>query len=96
MTEKPLCPLCGDEMTAIETHPGRGELYCAECDLVIGGNCAKTPDELMDVLGRGECEMKPLERFDGLDPANRCLSCGAEVYDDEPNYCSNCGKAVRR
>jgi len=54
---KPKCPLCGKDMDAIETHPGRGELHCAECDLVIGGNEAKTPDELMAVLGRGTCEI---------------------------------------
>ena len=36
-------------MTAIETYPGRGELYCGNCDLVIGGNEAKTPAELQAI-----------------------------------------------
>lgn len=42
------CPLCGREMTTIETYPGRGELYCGSCDLTIGGNRAMTPDELCE------------------------------------------------
>lgn len=47
--QKP-CPLCGRDMTAIETHPGRGELYCGHCDLTIGGNEAKTPEELTELM----------------------------------------------
>lgn len=46
------CPLCGRRMTAIETYPGRGELYCGRCDLTIGGNEAKTPEELMVLLNQ--------------------------------------------
>ena len=42
------CPLCGNAVTAIETHPGRGELRCGKCDLVLGGNDAMTPDELTE------------------------------------------------
>lgn len=49
-----LCPLCGRDMTAIETHPGRGELYCGHCDLTIGGNDAKTPEELMALMDSSE------------------------------------------
>lgn len=49
MTDKP-CPLCGREMTAIETYAGRGELHCGHCDLTIGGNEAKKPDELLTLL----------------------------------------------
>lgn len=40
------CPLCGGKVTAIETHPGYGEIYCGECDLVLGGTEAMTPEEL--------------------------------------------------
>lgn len=48
------CPLCGRNMTAIETHPGRGELYCSHCDLSIGGNDAKTPEELIALMDSSE------------------------------------------
>lgn len=48
------CPLCGRNMTAIETYPGRGELYCGHCDLTIGGNDAKTPEELIALMDGSE------------------------------------------
>ena len=48
------CPLCGRNMTAVETHPGRGELYCGHCDLTIGGNDAKTPEELIALMDSSE------------------------------------------
>lgn len=48
------CPLCGRNMTAIETYPGRGELYCGHCDLAIGGNDAKTPEELIALMDSSE------------------------------------------
>ncbi len=48
------CPLCGRNMTAIETYPGRGELYCGHCDLTIGGNDAKTPEELIALMDSSE------------------------------------------
>ena len=48
------CPLCGRDMTAIETYPGRGELYCGHCDLTIGGNDAKTPEELIALMDSSE------------------------------------------
>ena len=55
MSDKQLtCPLCGHEMTAIETYPGRGELYCGKCDLTIGGNEAKTPEELTFLADNSE------------------------------------------
>ena len=83
-------------MTALETHAGRGELYCGNCDLTIGGNEAKTPDELMRILGRGECENAC--RGHGF----TCSICGYGerfVRNDSielPNFCPNCGKAVKR
>lgn len=47
MSDKQLtCPLCGHEMTAIETYPGRGELYCGKCGLTIGGSEPMTLEEL--------------------------------------------------
>ena len=48
------CPLCGRDMTAIETYPGRGELYCGHCDLTIGGNNAKTPEEIIALMDSSE------------------------------------------
>lgn len=54
------CPLCGREMTAIETYPGRGELYCGNCDLVIGGNEAKTPEELQAITNNSKKRKKPM------------------------------------
>jgi len=55
MSDKQLtCPLCGHEMTAIETYPGRGELYCGKCDLTIDGNEAKTPEELTFLADNSE------------------------------------------
>ena len=105
MSDKP-CPLCGREMTAIESYAGRGELYCGHCDLTIGGNEAKTPDELMALLGQRTC-------VDTDDDPNdfKCSSCGARSYiqandtyttvlDDHVtilkkfNYCPNCGKQI--
>ena len=77
------CPLCREEMTALETHAGRGELYCGNCDLTIGGNEAKTPDELMRILGRGECEMDVLDTgneaaYEHYEYIMHCKSCHQE------------------
>lgn len=100
-----VCPLCGREMTAIETYPGRGELYCGHCDLVIGGNEAKTPDELTALLAQRTC-------YNVGDKRDFCCSeCGVRMFieiDDtytmiasdertiikRPNFCPNCGKRV--
>lgn len=46
------CPLCGEQPVALETHPGYGELYCGNCDLVLGGNNAMTPEELTERWNR--------------------------------------------
>ena len=106
MSDKP-CPLCGREMTAIETHAGRGELYCGHCDLVIGGNEAKTPDELMELLGQSTCQGHIDEEYVECSLVTfNCMSCGWEgVVDtgfvscsfeesDMPKYCPNCGRKV--
>ena len=98
------CPLCGRDMTAIETHPGRGELYCGRCDLTIGGNEAKTPDELMALLEQRTCEVEGYD--DGIDegmdgdwysyaPPTWYLSCGHRCESSErPRYCPVCGRRI--
>ena len=53
-------------------------------------------DELNTTLGGGECEMKPIE-WHGFPKVNYiCSACDASVYDAHPNFCPNCGKAVKR
>ena len=92
MSEKP-CPLCGREMTAIETYAGRGELYCGKCDLTIGGNEAKTPDELMKLLEQRTCEVEYCADFMGW----HCKSCDTlwmGLRDQKPSYCMRCGAKV--
>jgi len=61
------CPLCGREMTAIETCPGRGELYCNQCDLTIGGNEAKTPGELQALMNNSKKRKQPMTVSDLLE-----------------------------
>ena len=101
------CPLCGREMTAIETHPGRGELYCGHCDLTIGGNEAKTPDELVALLGQRTCHI--VKTWTDSDYADHwrysCSECGYQIEVGErdvatgnpishANFCWNCGRKV--
>ena len=102
------CPLCGREMTAIEAYPGYGELYCVYCDLTIGGNEAKTPDELKALLEQRTCKNIGDGTF-------VCSECGAYVqitdvgrsFLDESGkrwywtsnkhkfrHCPNCGKRI--
>lgn len=97
-------------MTAIETHAGRGELHCGHCDLTIGGNEAKTPDELVALLEQGTCKNVGESTF-------VCSKCGAHVrvtnvgrsYVDENGkrwystsnehkfrHCPNCGKRITK
>jgi len=66
MNDKP-CPICGREMTAIETYAGRGELYCGHCDLTIGGNEAKTPGELQALMNNSKKRKKPMTVSDLLE-----------------------------
>jgi len=73
MSDKP-CPICGREMAAIETYAGHGELYCGNCDLVIGGNEAKTPGELQALVNNSKLK-KPMTVSDLL-----------EVMDSEPVF----------
>lgn len=80
------CPLCGREMTAIETHAGRGELHCGHCDLTIGGNEAKTPDELVALLEQGTCHTVGMNAL-GNPPYNQSgLRCNSAECG-----CSECG-----
>ena len=98
------CPLCGQEMAAIETYAGRGELYCDHCDLTIGGNEAKTPDELMALLEQRTCHFNVVIN---QDPSRRgrgniceCDKCGYQcargfIEDERFKYCPNCGKRIK-
>ena len=102
------CPLCGCRMTALESHPGRGELYCGHCDLTIGGNDAKTPDELMALLNQRTCSDLGGED-ENENAVFRCSRCGCvlSLYDkdgtnnlctsfiyDYPRFCPECGRRV--
>ena len=59
--------------------------------------------ESTEALERGECEMELTDTsYHGFD-VYRCSSCGTEVAEltymgksDKPNFCPNCGKAVKR
>ena len=99
MREKP-CPLCGREMTAIETYAGRGELYCGHCDLTIGGNEAKTPDELTALLEQRTCRIETTESWLPAERYHRCKHCGAffavldASRDIPPRACPNCGRRI--
>lgn len=90
------CPLCGRNMTAIETYPGRGELYCGNCDLTIGGNDAKTPEELIALMNSGEHRRlsadnaKLRKLVDGLTWCCEHYGCRQEcpLYDvSDPDHC---------
>lgn len=99
MSELKPCPFCGGKPTAIETHPGRGELYCGTCDVVLGGNNAMTPEELTAAWNTRHVETCTVERNEsGCNFAYRLwtLSCGHTVWTmgDAPNYCPTCGRKV--
>lgn len=86
------CPLCNRHMTAIETHPGRGELYCGHCDLVIGGNDAKTPEELTALLRQRTAKrvVTTNPETDGATGRCHCGACGKSI-DPSDNFCRRCG-----
>lgn len=104
------CPFCGSEITTIETRPGRGEIYCGNCDVVMGGNEAMTPDELTEkwntrTLTSGECEIECFD--DGVDegmdgewfsyaPPTWYLSCGHEIQGEKENIPNYCPGCGRR
>ena len=96
------CPLCGREMTAIETYAGRGELYCGACDLTIGGNEAKTPEELMKLLGQGTCHIEVHDNFAETEGMGEvwleCDECHwqmpLEPTTPRFKYCPNCRRKV--
>lgn len=91
----------------IETHPGRGEIYCGNCDLVLGGDNAMTPDELVAkwntrTLDGVECECVGTIEWQWTVPTmyyEHDLSCGhvvTSVDEEPPNYCEECGAKVRK
>ena len=94
------CPLCGREMTAIETYAGRGELYCGHCDLTIGGNEAKTPDELMALLKQRTCTVESSHGYtDALVSTRFVHELSCHTLDEWPNreppsYCPYCGRRI--
>lgn len=93
MSELKPCPFCGGSPTAIETHPGRGELYCGNCDVVLGGNNAMTPDELTEAWNtRSERTCHRVRRDTWI---WECSLCGSKHgYGALYNYCPNCGAKV--
>ena len=52
-------------------------------------------DRLRELLPERTCRMKKLERDDGMDPANKCLSCGFETTEYNVRFCPNCGARVK-
>lgn len=92
------CPLCGRDMTAIETHSGRGELYCDHCDLTIGGNDAKTPEELMALMDGSEhrrlkTENAKLRELVNALSGSLLFSCSECWFHGDVKTCdnNNCG-----
>ena len=79
-------------MTAIETHPSRGELYCGHCDLTIGGNDAKTPEELIALLRQRTAKrvVTTNPETDGATGRCHCGACGKSI-DPSDNFCRRCG-----
>ncbi len=109
-TELLSCPFCGGEPTAIETYPGRGEIYCGTCDVVLGGNEAKTPEELTEAWNTRTASGDDFSRavHDGhlwrrVRDHIKCRICGLNIESVIPldgcngnaiSYCPNCGTEV--
>ena len=98
MSELKPCPFCGGDPVAIETRPGRGELYCGNCDVVLGGNNAMTAEEWTDAWNaRAERTCIAEENSDASygDCMFVCSECGADLDNERlPNYCPQCGAKV--
>lgn len=76
------CPLCGRDMTVIETYPGRGELYCGRCDLTIGGNDAKTPEELVALMDSSEHRQLQAENAKLRELCKAWREFAYEIFDE--------------
>lgn len=96
------CPFCGGKPTAIETHPGRGELYCGKCDLVMCGDNAKTPEELTQAWNTRHvetCKVVGSYYSELMDVYVFSFSCRDSIWwndEEPPNYCPECGRKVER
>ena len=77
------CPLCGRNLTAIETYPGRGEVYCCHCDLTIGGNDAKTPEELIALLDGSEHRRLKAENANLREENKRLRAMAVSYYTEQ-------------
>lgn len=84
------CPLCGRNMTAIEAYPGRGELYCGHCDLTIGGNDAKTPEELIALMDSSEHRRLKAENAKLRELVRHMYECMGNIDADGNHECDSC------
>ena len=84
------CPLCGRNMTEIETYPGRGELYCGHCDLTIGGNDAKTPEELIALMDSSEHRRLKAENAKLRELVRHMNTCLEHYEPDGSVGCEHC------
>lgn len=109
-TELLCCPFCGGEASKRLFYGTRYGVYCDECDARVGG-LFNTEAEAIEAwntrAGRGECELETDYDYlhDGIPDtpedtwAYKCSACGDSFRYErgiKPNYCPECGKAVKR